>query len=72
MFKTIKDALEFDPRLVDTPKIIGEELAKAAKKIEEELNVHSDSAVAYNGLQFIIKLTVNALSNHTSRYEEAG
>jgi len=46
-------------------------LEKAAKKISDELDDHSDFAVAYGELQFIIALAVKALSTHTSRYKEA-
>jgi len=71
MFKPIKDALEIDPRLIDEPKIIGEELKKELARIESELHQLSDYCAAYGELSASCGHIVKALETYVSRYEEA-
>jgi len=71
MFKPIYDAIELDPRLIDDPRILNEEIQKAVKVVKENLKENSDYSQAYNNLLFIFDHTSIVLTDFVSRYQEA-
>lgn len=72
MFAIIRQALEIDPRLVDEPRVINEEVQKEVKRIKKRLEEHSDYAQAYADLLLLAECTTDSLTSFVSRYEVEG
>ena len=67
----VSSALEIDPRLIEDPRIINEELQKEVAYIKARPKEQSDYQKAYDDLLFIAECTTKALTKFGARYQEA-
>lgn len=64
-------SVEIDPRLIEDPRIINEELQKEVAIIKKLLEDQCDYQKAYADLLFITECTTKALTKFVLRYQEA-